>query len=291
MYHTNKFTYGYEFELGDINRKLTLPEELGTWEYSETDIVNIIPPYQYIACDPLGISPPIGGEINVKPGRTQDELLGRLYELLSFFRSNGDTPTPSCVSHGHVHVYVPGLRDDVPALKRLMEYIKHNQKVTVERIHAYKDLPGIKDLPGAKAYLKLDCGRLMPDFMCDNIINLATSFEHFIKLHAAGKDGVSMGRPFRYAINTYCMKHTGTIEFRFFRNSIDMDEITCELLFTELFLDAALNDGPDVTTILGATGWQFPPFVFDYNAVAGWLSTKYPKDRGQKKTRVYHNVG
>jgi hypothetical protein len=60
--------------------------------------------------------------------------------------------------------------------------------------------------------------------MCDNINELATDFNHFIKLHAAGKDGVSMGRPFRYAINTYCMKHTGTIEFRCFRSTINLDE-------------------------------------------------------------------
>lgn len=290
MYNTDSFTYGYELELGDVDRSLQIPDELGSWEYSETDIINMLPPYQYVACDPLGISPPMGGEINVKPGKSQDELLGRIEKILKFFKSAGNTPTPSCVSHGHVHVYIPGLKDDVPALKRLVSYIKHNQKVTIEHIHAYKDLPGIADLPGAKAYLKLDCGRLMPDYMCDNIINLTTSFEHFIKLHAAGKDGVSMGRPFRYAINTYCMKHTGTIEFRFFRNSIDMEEIGYELLFVELFMGAALNDGPNVETILNTAGWKFPPFIFDYPAVKGWLKTKYPKERGQKKNRVYHHV-
>lgn len=290
MYNSSTFTYGYELELGDVDRSLAIPDNIGSWEYSETDIINILPPYQYIACDPLGSSPPMGGEINVKPGKTQDELLDRIEKLLKFFKDAGNTPTASCVSHGHVHVHIPGLRDDILALKRLITYIKCNQKLTVEKIHAYKDLPGISDLPGAKVYLKLDCGRLMPDYMSDNIINLATSFDHFIKLHAAGKDGVSMGRPFRYAINTYCMKHTGTIEFRFFRNSIDLEEIAYELLFAELFIDAALNDGPDVEAILSVTGWRFPPFVFDYKAVKGWLETKYTKERGQKKHRVYHHV-
>lgn len=288
QYDPNTFTWGYELELGDVDRRLKLPDELGEWEYAETDIVNMMPPYRYRACDPLGIEPPFGGEINVKPGRTREELLQRISDILSFFviRHNNN-PTPSCVSHGHVHVFVPGLREDLAALKRLTHYIKLNQHDTIAYIHAYQDLPGIEKIHGAKAYLKLDCGRLMPDYMCDNIINLASSFEHFIKLHAAGKDGVSMGRPFRYAINMYCMKHTGTIEFRFFRNTVLLDEMADELLFAEQFLDAALNDGPSVEEILVDREWHFPPFVFDYEAVLGWTNTKYGKERGHKERKFY----
>ena len=41
MISSNNFTYGFEIEWGDIDRKLKIPEHLGKWEYCETDIVNI----------------------------------------------------------------------------------------------------------------------------------------------------------------------------------------------------------------------------------------------------------
>jgi len=125
--------------------------------------------------------------------------------------------------------------------------------------------------------------------MSDNIINLATDFASFIKLHAAGKDGVSMGRPFRYAINTYCMKHTGTIEFRCFRSSVKRNEIESQFRFVEKFIDSALNGGPDVSEILEQEKFTFPEFVWDDKEYGGWNRTKYDKSRGTKK-REYHSI-
>ena len=105
-------------------------------------------------------------------------------------------------------------------------------------------------------YLKYDGGRRMPDYMIDNIINLSTDFNTFIKQHCTGKDGVSMGRPFRYAINTYSLKHTKTIEFRFFRASVDKNEMHDMFLFVENF---------------NPRQWK------------SYLATKYDKSRGVKK--------
>src|SRR5688572_25453758 len=132
-YSPKKFTWGYEIEWGDVDRKVVIPEELGAWEFAETDILNIDPssPYYRKAVDPLGLEPPVGGEINVKPTRTRLELVERVDVLKRLFPN----PTASCVNHGHVHVFVPGLRDDVDALKRLTRYIKANQELATE--HCY----------------------------------------------------------------------------------------------------------------------------------------------------------
>ena len=281
-YDPKTFTWGFEMEVGDVDRRLPLPEELGKWEFSETDVVNLNPPYRGIACDPLGIEPPFGGEINVRPTKTWKEQVDRIFEILDFYKSHGNNPTSNCISHNHVHVYVPGLKEDVDALKRLVAYIKENQHVVVDRIHAFRLHPDMASTKTAKTYLKLDCGRLMPDYMCNNIINLTTDFEHFIKLHCAGKDGVSMGRPFRYAINTYCMKHTGTIEFRCFRNSFDRRELEDSFRFVEAFIDAALNNGPDVLQILLEGDYKFPELKYDHEIYTSWEKTKYDKERGKK---------
>jgi hypothetical protein len=282
MYSKNDFTYGYEIEWGDIDRRLTIPEHLGKWEFAETDIVNENEPYRGVACDPLGLEPPFGGEINTKPTKTWQKQVERVEELYKFFIANNNQPTASCVNHGHLHIFVPGLKDDIAALKKLIAYIKDNQETTIKNCYQYKEHYAMKDTKTSKTYLKWDGGRPMPEYMCNNIINLATDFNHFIKLHAAGKDGVSMGRPFRYAINTYCMKHTGTIEFRCFRSSVNMNEITDCFRFAEQFIDAALNDGPSVEEIL-KQGFKFPPLIYNHDLYTGWEKTKYPKERGNKQ--------
>lgn len=286
IYDPKTFTWGFEMEVGDVDRRLPLPEHLGKWEFSETDVVNQHEPYKGVASDPLGLEPPFGGEINVRPTKTWREQVERIFEILDFYKSHSNRPTASCVSHNHIHVFVPGLKDDVPALKRLIKYIRDNQHIVVDRIHAFRLHPDMSSTKTAKTYLKLDCGRLMPDYMCNNLINLTTDFEHFIKLHAAGKDGVSMGRPFRYAINTYCMKHTGTIEFRCFRNSYDRRELEDSFKFVEAFIDAALNDGPDVQEILMNGDYKFPELHYDHELYKSWEKTKYGKERG-KKAREY----
>jgi hypothetical protein len=289
MFDKNDFTYGAEIEWGDIDRTLVIPEHLGKWEYAETDIVNLNPPYEYRACDPLGLEPPMGGEINVKPTKTWQQQVDRVLEIHDLFVAHGNTPTTACVNHGHIHVFVPGLKEDVAALKRLISYIKENQHDTIEACYGFYETKDMKSCEGAKMYLKFDGGRPMPDYMCDNIINLATDFEHFIKLHAAGKDGVSMGRPFRFAINTYCMKHTGTIEFRCFRATTKRKELESQFQFAEKFIDAALNQGPSVREILSESDYAFPPFIWNINEYLGWVQSKYPKERGEKK-REFHDA-
>lgn len=287
MYDKRAFTYGYEIEWGDIDRRLAIPSHLGTWEFAETDILNLHGDYAYRAVDPLGLEPPVGGEVNTKPTATWQEQVDRIMEIHQLFVDNGDRPSSSCVNHGHLHVRVPGLVDDIDGLKRLIRYIKENQLTTIDRCYGFYKHQEMTSFAGATNYLKFDGGRPMPDYMCDNIERLATDFQSFIKLHAAGKDGVSMGRPFRYAINTYCMKHTGTIEFRCFRSSTKREEIESQFKFAEKFVDAALNDGPSVDEILSSDRYTFPRFVWDAREYQAWVATKYPKERGKKERNFY----
>lgn len=286
-YDNNNFTYGYEIEYGDIDRTLVIPEHLGTWEFAETDVLNSFPPYKYVACDPLGLEPPMGGEINTKPTKTWQEQVSRILELYNLFVQHGDLPTASPTSTGHTHIHIPGLRDDIAALKRLIAYIKDNQQDTITNCLKFEYNEEMKKFSNAVMYLKYDGGRPMPDYMCDNIINLASDFDSFIRLHAAGKDGVSMGRPFRYAINTYCMKHTDTIEFRCFRSTINPVKLASQFSFVEQFMDAALNNGRSVKQILAEGNFDFPDFVWNAEAYAGYQATVWDKSRGKKERHFY----
>ena len=289
-YNPATFTYGYEIEWGDIPRSFEVPEHLGTWEHAETDILNLHGEFALRAVDPLGIDPPFGGEINTKPTATWPEQVERILQIRDMFVDAGFEPTASLVNHGHLHVCVPGLTEDVAALKRLVRYIGDNQLLTAEACYQYYDDPDMKGaVKGAKTYLKHDGGRQMPAYMVENICNLATDFDSFIRLHAAGKDGISMGRPFRYAINTYCLKHTGTIEFRCFRSTTKREEIESQFEFATAFIDAALNDGPPVCDILRHNNYEFPPYVWNRQHWDAWATTKWDKSRG-KKVRNYYEV-
>lgn len=287
MYNKKDFTWGYELELGDIPRDFIIPEELGAWEYCETDILNLNPPYALRACDPLGIDPPVGGEINTKPTHSWPEQVDRIMEIIEMFKKAGHSPTASCINEGHIHVYVPGLKEDIEALKRLTLYVQRNQKLAIEEIYAYREHPLMKETKTARTYLKWDCGRMMPHWMCENIINNADNFDDFIRIQCCGKDGVSRGRPIRYGINTYCMKHTGTIEFRIFRATVNREELVSAFAFVERFMESALNGGDSVEEILRYYHLKFAPFSYNHEHYLAWENTKYAKTRG-KKERIFH---
>ena len=90
------------------------------------------------------------------------------------------------------------------------------------------------------------------------------------------------------------MKHTGTIEFRCFRSTTKREEVESQFRFARDFIDAALNDGPSVAELLFINDYTFPPFVWNLREYAGWLETKYVKERGIQgrgtKVRTYNEV-
>ena len=284
QYSSDKYTWGYEIEWGDIDRTLEIPSHLGTWEQAEIDIVNIHEPYKYVAVDPLGINPPVGGEINTKPTRTWKEQVDRIMEIHQLFVDNGDSPSSSCVNHGHLHVHVPDLKNDIDALKRLIKYIKRNQKTTIKKLYGFYDDPEIKG-----GYLEIDGGTPMPEQVCNKIIDRAKNFDDFIDYHYLPEHLEGEMPPARYAINTYIMQYTNTIEFRCFRSSTNRKQIEDQFRFVEKFMDAALNGGPKVKHILSEYDYEFPPFIFNAAEYEGWNKTIYHVSRG-KKHRHYQEV-
>jgi hypothetical protein len=131
----------------------------------------------------------------------------------------------------------------------------------------------------------------MPDWLAENLIGKANSFRDFINLHCMGKDGKSRGRPLRYAVNMYCLKHTQTIEMRFFRASLERRHLESCFAFTEEFLTAALSGGPSVDEILDSKHpvheWDFPPFGFDLELWNSHQATKHKPGGAKGKNRAF----
>jgi hypothetical protein len=277
MFDPKSFTYGFEIEWGDIDRQFLVPPELGSWEYCETDIVNLREPYRGLASDPQGVNPPVGGEINTMPTKTWQQQVDNIIKIRDLFTEHGTPPTSGIVNHGHLHVHVPGLIEDIDALKRLMVYIKHNQHITMERVYQFSIQPGMEKTKTARTYLKHDGGRIAADWLLDNLATVPVDFDDWLRVHCCGKNAVIRSRPFRYGIHTYALKNSRTVEFRCFRSTTKREELEDSFLFATKFMDAALNDGPSVQEILDSRDWQFPPFEYDHEMYLGWEKSKPAK--------------
>jgi len=276
-YDRNTFTYGFEIEWGDIDRNMPIPPELGAWEYCETDIINLREPYRGLGSDPKGVNPPVGGEINMKPTKTMEEQVDNIMKIHDLFVAHGTPPTAGCVNHGHLHIHVPGLTEDIDALKRLSRYLRDNQHMTIDRCYQFRVMPNMEMTKTAKTYLKHDGGRIMPDWLATNLATVPVDFEDWIRVHCCGKDAVTQSRPFRYGIHTYALKNSRTVEFRCFRSSVKREEIYDSFRFAADWMDAALNDGPDVQELFLLNEYKFPPFEYDHEMYMGWEKTKYER--------------
>ena len=277
------YTFGLELEVSDVP-SVELPSALGRWDNCERDIVNTMFPYRGIAADPLGISPPVGGEINVVPTRG---FLGQVVNFCKLQNLIGEWGVgPS--AHTHIHVGVPGLWQDSEKMKRLIRYIRDNQEFFITTCGRYEKRPGMDG--AAVQYMKFDGGRRTPTYLVDNLLKEDTlTHERLIDLHCRGKDGISRGRPFRYGINLYASKFLGTVEFRMFRGTSSQDELDKCLMACALFLESALSEEAprieDVFARRGLTKESFPPMLWDQELWDGLKKTKHPENRGKKDRR------
>jgi hypothetical protein len=280
----SEMSFGLELELGDVDRTRGIPPELGSWDMSERDIVNRLPPYRGVCADPLGENPPVGGEVNVAPSRRVNELAHRAIRICHHLAldEEGTFPTISCMAHTHLHVHVPGLVDDMPALRRITEMIRRTREM-VDKAHGYRpELVEGAD-PKVRRYLKLDGNLPTPDWRLDGM-SQAESFDEFIWWHLCSRDGQRRGRPFRHAVNTYSLRHMETIEFRFFRGTLEPRSLNACFEWVRWWMLSSQGIYPEIDIEYAIS--QLPPMTYDETTAQGWLTTRHPESRGRKNRRL-----
>jgi len=288
MYTKDDLTFGFELELSNVPKSFVIPTKLGKWEYCEADIVNTQGEYKNVCADPLGINPPVGGEINTFPTKTKEDQVDRIFDILDAFEDAGHNPDVGMTSHSHIHVHVKGLENDIDALKRLVHYVQINQEFTFKSVYGYR--PEIIPETGfnkIRNYLKNDGARKMPEWMANNIIREANNFEDVLTLFARGKDGVTKVRPIRYGINLYSLKNCRTIEFRCFRGSLNIARLDDCFEFVESFILEAINGGVNTDEIIDSKDWHFPEMQFNAGQAQGWIDTKHHVELVKNKNRKY----
>lgn len=216
-------TFGYEIEWGNIPKERSIPESLGYWEgkgkHCEIDIMNNIDG-KWIASSPKN---PLGGEINMIPQGSIEELVYNYVELEKIFPEKVIAP----ISHGHVHIR-PEWYLDVDKVKDWTKWITDNYEEIIE--HSYKSPSLTKDLcNGIRYYLKWDGGRRFTKTTLEKIRN-ASTLEDIMEADRRGNTTMRFSRPF---INIRSIVTSGTIEFRCFRMPYNAEEFQDQLIFAE----------------------------------------------------------
>lgn len=315
LFDQSTFSFGSEFEFGDIVKTIDgklreLPSDLGKWENCENCIINLSEPYRGVACDPLGINPPVGGEINVVPAYGWQGGAEKFNALLDFF----PTATTSFLCFNHIHVHVPELVNSTEGLSRIGQWIEDNQDTLIDACCNFDDDAfmverPVKSLFGTETEMVsdydavrakcvrgnrvrrelMDGGRKHPKWLTERLKN-ATNYKDWCKDHQSGES--RRGMPIRYGINTYCMKHIQTIEFRMFRATTDQDMVRQQFECAHEVMNAMVNTGESMQSIFDRhPEWKpWPKLWFDADLWNKYNETKIEGHLLQNKNRVLLEV-
>lgn len=270
----NNVTLGAEYEFGDIWRTM-LPEGL-TWNSKDYSIVSSTG----IANDPKGLVYGRGAEINSLPTNTIDQQLEFFEKLLQLHPE-------SAINHRtnlHLHVSVPGLAEDLDALKRLLLYIDRNQFAIYEAIEPIP-VPVRTDYTSDEAYKgavkrynrrKVSHQYKVAEARVEEALSATTPKEFFnahSKLQANGKR--AYGLTTRAGINLLQLQETNTVEFRHFTNTLSARELECCFQWVRSFIPAALDNAP-VSQLLSGSSRQFPKFQpYNHDMEIGYGYTNF----------------
>jgi hypothetical protein len=239
------WTCGAEHEWGDIDSRKGLPEGFG-WDRRDFTIVNS----NGIAVDPKHISYPFGGEINSRPTSTVNEQLVDFYALLKRFPE----ATVNHRSNLHVHWRVPGLKEDLQALKKVQRYIHRAMPVLLPMIEpipkptraCYSSEEEFQGAMRRYKRRKVSHHRLLTNRFLEAQL-AATTVKDFFEAEVPrlknGKPGWAISP--RLCVNLRQLNETDTVEFRHFPGTLDPHEFELCLNWCQWFLVAALGTEPE----------------------------------------------
>lgn len=240
---TKTWTYGCEHELADWDAT-KLPE--GFDRDPEPNIVNS----NGIAADPSLKSYNYGGEINTNPTHSIESQGSELFRFLKL--------CPKAKANWrcglHVHIRIPGLIKNLPALKRLAKFVFESKQ-----IYDFVDplpIPTPEEFqdhyPQARKrfnWMKMSHKTVIPHYRVEKQLK-AKSVEEFMKLEVPR---ATSGKPLWHAqpragINLRQLLQTDTIEFRHFPATTDPQEVINAIKFCRDYLLCCF-DGETITSL------------------------------------------
>ena len=271
------WTCGVELEYGNVSLDCKLPGG-ATWNDKDNTVVSSTG----IANDPKGVLYRFGGEINTSPCANIDEQVQHIDDIIACL---DPAPIINYRSNLHIHVRVPGLKDDLDGLKKLLEYVTNYQQeafACVEHI----PVPNINDCKSREEFdwaMKRYKRRLrshqykLPEARVEAMMKATTPQEWYEEhVHLDSKGNRDWFHSVRAGINMRQMfEETETIEFRHFPGTLSNREMKDSIRWCYDFLDSALNTGLTPRQLIVKGNYKFPefqPYEFETEQVYQWTN-------------------
>ena len=277
-YNSDFWTYGAEHEFGDWNRDVPLPEGCNL-NFDDNTCVSS----NGIANDPKGKLFKFGEEINTDP---TDTIEDQGYILARIARSTD--AVANYRSNLHLHIHVPGLKDDLESLKMLLTYV-HTHAEEAFRLVEPIPVPS-KNQPAEhyewemKRYKRRQKSHQhrINQKQYDRMMAAETVQEFFeAECHKDAKGNPAWFQVPRAGINIrQIWEHSETIEFRHFPGTLDPKELYSAFLWVKNFMFAALNDhNLTPMDIYEQREWDFPTFPeYDFYQEQVYQYTNFDKN-------------
>lgn len=268
------WTYGAELELSDWLRHEPLPVRGMGIDVRDVTMVNS----DGVAVDPTGKLYALGGEIQTTPTETPE---GQAAQLMDIMRKWPQT-TVNYRSNLHVHVRVPGLRENLPLLKKLQSYAHRWLPEVLPIIEPIPEpvipaaWPDKAEYTGARkrwARRKVSHQKLLSAERLKLQLTARTP-EEFRDLeymnHRTGRLHPAI-HP-RLCFNLRQLWETDTIEFRHFPGTVNSEELRAAVTWCQEFLVMAMSDANPVSYAEYIASARVLPRFEDYDH---WLETGY----------------
>lgn len=275
--NVSNWTFGAEHELADWDTTRPLPPGYGR-DRKDITIVNSTG----VANDPKDRLHHHGGEINTPPTSSIEGQVACLRELQEQYPE----AKVNYRSNLHLHIRVPGLIEDLEALKRVQAHI-HEWMPRALPVIEPLDLPtmweqariyGPEYNKGHKRRLRRmrvsHHTLLKPDRLAGQLA--ASTVEEFFQREAAvSRAGVpQMHLQPRLCVNLRQLRETDTIEFRHWPGTMDPELLSMAFIWCEGYLIRALKGEP-VEDLIENMRAHFPTGIIPFQPYDHWLEERY----------------
>ena len=280
-------TFGAELEIANCDRSTVLPPG-NTWCPKEGSVIN----RNRVGNDPKAEYNLRGGEIQVKPQDSEQALLRGILDILELTKCE---PILDHENSFQIHIRIPNmlLDDNVEVLRHCLNY---SNKWNPSLFPIISDLPSKKFIQGQHyhsaeqraMYVRSyrDKYRSRQSILAKSSLERVNSpdiktIEDLIQSMPPRQDGKPAWFILpRTAVNYRKMRKgdLGTIEFRTFGGSSDVDIIRNIVEFPKKYFEAALLDLDPRSVFEGLTFYRYPPWRVESNEeTLRWLKTDFHK--------------
>jgi Putative amidoligase enzyme len=236
------WTYGAEHELGDWDQREGLPY---AYKMDVRDVTCMNS--DGIAADPKGKLWPYGGEINTPARNSIADQVQCLVKILE----RHPNATVNHRSNLHVHVRVPGLREDLKALKRVAAF---NDRWLKDVLPIIEPIPKPLNQPTNESQgamrrwrrRKVSHHTVLVPKRTERMLAADTVDEFFRAEVPISKAGVPLWhcQP-RAAVNLRQLLETDTVEFRHYPGTLNTVELHAALTWATIWMEMALQTDKD----------------------------------------------